>query len=247
MGEQGGSQAGAGDTGVLGGNGMGDGGQGQGRGGQGGQGQGGQGNTPDNTEFLSTLPEDIRGHEALKGVQDLSGLAKAFVEAKTTNAPATPEDYSTEGHKHLPEEISKAAVVMAHKAGMTQEQVTAVLAHMNRIAEQSKAHMLEDQQKAEGELRAAWGVGFEGNVAKVNNLLKRVAGDQSGEVADLLNKSGLSSNKTVMGFLLTMADSIREATLAPGTGGGGGGPRGMARTEGGMPMLNFPSMAKYQG
>jgi hypothetical protein len=150
--------------------------------------------------FLDNLPEDLRNHEALSGVENLEQLTKAYLDVRgqvdgLPKPPETPDEYSLTG---LPiqglgwdVDMEQSFRSAAREAGLTQDQFRAVL---DWGVGQSRAQvdaLARTKANAANTLRSAWGQHYERNLEKARRTGARLFGDAFAEVAD---GTGLGNN-----------------------------------------------------
>ena len=176
------------------------------------------------TGFMSTLPEDIRGHEAFgrfKDSADGSDMAKHYLEivGKVPAVPDSPDGYEVkvpEDMKINPERIA-AFKQLAHKQGLTQDQVNAIVdenvATGQASAESRAAKIEEVRNKSINGLKDEWGPSYEENVDLARKAIN-AAGDKS--FVDFLNNTRLGDNPTVIKFFHGLGKLISEDAFLKG-------------------------------
>ncbi len=149
---------------------------------------GGSGN-----EFLSMIPEEIRGHPSISPIKDVENLARSYVNAQRLigadkipmpanpteedldriydrlGRPSTPEDYGIAADGSVvTEEVAKEYSDIAHKLRLTPDQAQGILEYYRGTVEQSGAATLEMAEVAREEtvssLKQEWGRAFEQKV-----------------------------------------------------------------------------------
>jgi len=149
---------------------------------------GGSGN-----EFLSMIPEEIRGHPSISPIKDVENLARSYVNAQRLigadkipmpanpteedldriydrlGRPSTPEDYGIAADGSVvTEEVAKEYSDIAHKLRLTPDQAQGILEYYRGTVEQSGAATLEMAEIAREEtvssLKQEWGRAFEQKV-----------------------------------------------------------------------------------
>jgi len=187
------------------------------------------------------LSDDLKGHEAFKGVENIEQLAKAHVDAlgKLADVPKAPEkadaydigDVKTEtiGWDETAETSFREAGLAA---GLTQDQFKAMIDWaVNRSGEIGKA--LEAQKaEASESLRKDWGQNYDTNMKKVGKVLSLAFGEKAAEMVtamgignlpeaakQLLEFSGkLSEDLFVDGNAAPSGDKTAAETLYPNQG-----------------------------
>lgn len=149
---------------------------------------GGSGN-----EFLSMIPEEIRGHPSISPIKDVENLARSYVNAQRLigadkipmpanpteedldriydrlGRPSTPEDYGIAADGSVvTEEVAKEYSDIAHKLRLTPDQAQGILEYYRGTVEQSGAATFEMAEIAREEtvssLKQEWGRAFEQKV-----------------------------------------------------------------------------------
>ncbi len=202
--------------------------------GAGGTGTGDTG-TPD---FAQMLPDDLRGHEALKGFTDAGSLAKAYVEAsgRIPKIPEGPDKYAFDAKLDAKEAKEWAAA--AHKAGLTQEQAAAALGYMASREEARTASEIAAYEAEVADLRKAWpGDQFDKNLATAQKAVKRFGGE---DFIKFLNDTGLGNRRAMIETFHKIGSMMSEDSLLVGDQRPPAA--GVKRNEFGQPTLTFPSM-----
>lgn len=160
--------------------------------------EGGGGDT--GSGFFDGLPEELRSHEALSGVENLEQLTKAYLDVRgqvdgLPKPPETPDGYSLSGLavQGLGWDVGmeQSFRTTAREAGLTQDQFRAVL---DWGVGQSRAQvdaLAQAKTNAADTLRSAWGQHYERNLEKARRTGARLFGDAFVEVAD---GTGLGNN-----------------------------------------------------
>jgi hypothetical protein len=199
MSEQTGQSAGTGNTGSQGGD------------ASGGNGDGGQ-------TFVSSLPQDIQGHEQIASFDSAEGLARGYLElhgkhtelsGKVPVVPETPAAYEfSYPDGFTPNEQAMSQIrEQAHKLGMTQEQAQAYVT--SRINAQVAKQQADKRayEKAAGELKAEWGDDFEANTQAAQRALENLASE---EVRAEINRLGLGKNPMFVRFFHNLSTVLSE-------------------------------------
>lgn len=188
--------------------------------------------------FIDSLPEDLRGNEALSGFTDAAGLAKAHVEL-LEKVPVAPESYDFGETALTGKGFTEKFVEVAKEKGLSQEQASGVY---NMFAEIEQAAMDKQSAIAESwkaEVKKMWpGAAMAQNVAAAREAFSKFGGK---ELAALMKKTGMGDNPLVLKTFAAINKAISEDGF---TQDGGKPPVGLKRTIDGTPMLGFPSMDK---
>jgi hypothetical protein len=238
-----GNQAGTGDTGTPQGDGTGDEGA---RGNQ--QGTGDTGNPRgDGTDaqgaqakWHDTLPEEIRADERLTALASVEDLAKGYLEltGKARKAPEKPDAYTFAAPDGVTvdREFLDRARSDAHKAGMSDEQFSAMAGWYLKEQQALSERAAQEEEAGLNQLKKTWGNKFEANAELAKKTAKALLND-----ADLqwLDTSRMGNHPVLARLFQTIGEVIGEDSLAPG-----GRPRKprsaeVPRTPGGEPMLHF--------
>jgi len=205
----------------------------------------GQGGTP--PSWRDGLPDALRGHDALKGFENVEKLAQRYVDVhdKVPQVPASPDKYALDGIK-ASDAVLKSYREMAHKAGMTEAQAKAGFEYwaglaqsQRQVAQQAaEAAAKTASEAAETKLKADWGANYEANMAKAKETLKRFGGD---EFIQFLDTSNLGNNPTMARFLLEVRKVMSEDVFVPNPGNQ---PNKGPVDALGHRRLDFPSMKK---
>lgn len=200
---------------------------------------------PDN--WRDTLPQDLKDEPALKTVHDFNALVKSFVHAQKTigadkvvipGKNATPDDWNMffqkvgvpKDSKDFKIELPKDATFdnefvdsfrdAAHKANLLPNQAQALVNWFNEANSKKMALMSTDQkvenQKQLDSLKAEWGEAFQAKTQQANLALSHF--DPKGEIVKALKQAGLQSNATMIRFLASVGEGLKEDGFA-GEGG----------------------------
>jgi hypothetical protein len=169
------------------------------------------------------LADDLKGHESLKGIENLEQLVKAHVEntgklAGLPVAPETPDAYDmgefkvdSIGWDNDAETSFRAA---AHEAGITQDQFSKVMAWaVDRSGELGKAFDAEKAKAAES-LKEEWGNEYDVNMKRVGKTIDLAFGE---EAAEVVNKLGIGNMPSVAKALLKFSAMLSEDAFVDGT------------------------------
>jgi len=211
--------------------------------------------TPNNSDFLNSLPEDLRGNELFAGFEDLGGLANSFLEKSGQLSerdetigrlnqsipvvPESPDGYEFSTPEGFSEEDLQEFRQFAHDTGMTQDQANRAMEHSIKIQRAAEQNKLEAEANAIGTLKTEWGDNFETNAKMATDAVARFGGD---ELKAFLNESRLGNNPLLIKMFHKIAVAISEDSLL--TGNQGRVPKERRRGIDGKPMLNFHSMEK---
>ena len=200
-----------------------------------------------NAEFLGSISEDLRGNEALSSIEDVNGLARAFVDTqaqfselqgKIPQVPATAADYGVDIPEGYNEQAMSEFLELAHSTGLSSDQVNSLLKYQHEKATaKAQAGEAEVQKGLEG-LTREWGANFEANAALANSAVNYFGGEA---LKQYMNDSGRGNNAVEIKAWLKVAQSMSEDTLLTGsTNESKQRPIGVD----GRPQLEFPSMKK---
>ena len=205
--------------------------------------------SPTPPAFQDTLPEDLKGSEYLKDVEDPHTLARYYVDLKKDylRAPDTPDGYefeAPEGFMASPEELSRFKAV-AHESGINQKQFGQLMGLQVTSQKEAltalKTQMEKRQAESETALKTEWGDNYEKKLESARRVLnhEKIADE---EFKKFLEDTRFGDHPRVIKLFAKMADLISEDTFnKPGTGEQ---QPSQPRTEDGRPMLKFPSMQK---
>jgi hypothetical protein len=196
--------------------------------------------------WLNQLPQEIREHEAMKGIETVESLAQKRVDSFTSQpvVPATPADYKFD----LPEGYVINDVEMnqfkdlAHSLNMPQDIAAKLIAfdseRVNRAIETHKKNEQAELNKAEVALKNEWGQEYEVNLALANKVVERFGNE---ELKTALADSGFGRHPLFVQMFHAIAAAMSEDTLA------GGEETRVLETDGpkigeyGQPQLKFPN------
>jgi hypothetical protein len=169
------------------------------------------------------LADDLKGHESLKGIENLEQLVKAHVEntgklAGLPVAPETPDAYDLGEIKvdsiGWDNDAEKSFRATAHEAGITQDQFSKVMAWaVNRSGELGKTFEAEKAAAAES-LKTEWGKDYDVNLKKVGKTIDLAFGD---EAAAVVNKLGIGNMPSVAKALLKFSAMLSEDVFVDGS------------------------------
>lgn len=186
---------------------------------------GGGGDTP---VFLESLNEEVRGNEALSGIESADALATKYIEnvgsqeelrSQIPKVPEKAEEYAYEfgADAKVNEEAVTEFKGVAHKLKMSAEQFKGM---MDYDAARSKATRESHQKLADdtkAELVKDMGDDYAPNLKLAQKVLKAFGAEA------LMNDVELGNSTVLFKALVKMGKTISEDKLeAPGGGGGGG-------------------------
>jgi hypothetical protein len=199
--------------------------------------------------FQDTLPEDLRGNEHLKEVENPETLARYYVDLKANYLapPETADGYEyeiPEGFMATDEELARFKNV-AFENGLNQKQYQKLM-ELNVTSQKEAFEKLNQTIEAKREesitaLKTEWGADYEKKLESAKSVLnnEKVADEN---FKKFLEDTRFGDNPQVIRFFAKMSELISEDTFnKPGTGDKAPEP---PRTEDGRPMLRFPSMEK---
>jgi len=227
----------------------------------------------DRPAWTEQLADDLKGHEGLTRFETLTDLGKAYVdlEGKAKNSvqllgenpsdeeratffnqlgrPEAPEGYELK-RPDLPEGINyseedeKAFRQFAHEQGLTNAQAKSIfdLYHSRVTDTYQKLEQArkEAREQAETRLKGEWGDKYDGNVELAKRAVRHF-GDE--DFNRFLDASGFGDNPALIKVFHKIAQAVSEDLIEAGATSPGG-KQGPERTDGGTPMLSFPSMEK---
>jgi hypothetical protein len=151
--------------------------------------------------------------------EELAALRTKLAGAGVIEAPPpTPEAYQVTAPP-LPDGVEwnadaqKDFLQAAHRAGLTQPQVQAVLgwygAFIGGVTRESESQA----QAAVQELQAEWGPLFDKKVTLASRAIKQIGGDPA---LDLLNSRGLGNHPVIVRMFATIGEELAEDGFIPG-------------------------------
>ena len=188
----------------------------------------------------SIQSEDLRGHDALKSIADVDGLAQEFITLKEAQ-PTLPD--SIDGYAYelpegvsLNEEESASFKQIALDSGFTADQYSAMMKF--DLDRQNKANEAVEARATEASdaLKTEYGDKYDENLELAKSVLKRYKAEE------LMGDKDLGSNPAFFSLLVAFAGSVSEGNLE--TGGSPGGADTRERGIDGSPMLDFSDMDK---
>lgn len=191
---------------------------------------GGGGDPQPQPTFLESLPEDLRGHSMLKGMEKAEGadVVKSLVEMldKVPKAPENrdgyqfqiPEKYQYFNTEEL-EAFKDFALENNLSTDLAQKMVNFDLARMERTLNSIDT----EQQQAAQELRKTWGKDYDDNLKKAQSVIKAfapIAGKINGKpVTELLTQDGFfgfGNVPQVVALFHAISTAISEDWLSRG-------------------------------
>jgi hypothetical protein len=241
-GDHGGAGGSNGDNGGGDGDGTGgDGGGGAGGdGGSGGDGGGGDGGAP---EWLGSLPDELKGNEALTGIKDIQTLAADYLDlqGKQVVVPEKPDDYTftaPEGSNMNDDELSGVKEAF-HRAGIPDKMAASlfgeIVADRKATAERHEQALVKMKTDTEAALASKWGNDAKKNTGLADQAVKVIFGE---EFSKFMQASGLGSNAAFVEGMYKISSLIKEDDFEAG----GGSADTRKRDDAGRPMFEFPSM-----
>jgi hypothetical protein len=194
-------------------------------------------------EFISSLPETIRGNQSLSQFDSPTKLAESYVELEKkyqesmSKLPVVPNDAS--GYK-LPDGVDAQSASqflnVAHQLGLSDAQVGKLIEFDRSIKSQIVNQNIAQEKEAINTLRSEWGEKFDSNVEIAKQAVEKFGGP---ELKEFLEKSRLGNHPIFAKVFHKIGTLISEDSLKSG----GGSPIDARPTmSDGKPMLKFPSM-----
>lgn len=182
--------------------------------------------------WRDALPEDLRGHDRLKGYDNPEALVRDFLK------PKAPEAYAPVEGLHKDDPLVKDFYAAAKTSDLSQEQANAVLdVYRKRVqAEIQRREKSYDEGKAE--LAKEWG---EGMASKLEAANKAISTFCHPALVEKLKKSGFDNDPDAVRFFAKLGEAISEGSVATGPTSRS---NGIERTPGGSPMFSFNTMEK---
>jgi hypothetical protein len=153
-------------------------------------------------DWKASLPEELRGNEALASFKDPGELVKDYLSVREKAAaatqpvvPDTPDGYKyeppkIEGVKDLTPEMQadlKGLMALAHKNKLSNEQAQGLV---NWYAEELQSSMKTAQGEVEkllDPLKKEWGTKYEDNLAEATLAVQKIGGEK---LLDALKRGG---------------------------------------------------------
>lgn len=195
---------------------------------------------PPQPAWIESLPEELRAHDDFKG-KELAQVAKDYLELKE-KVPIVPESPAAY-ELTVPEGMSVNQPLMegfkdvAHKAGLTKEQASAINDYYNGSVKVEHERALAETETAKEALRAEWGDAYAKNLEFANLAFAKFVPEK---LRGRIIASGEGRNPDLIKAFLAVSQAVSESAWAEPAPPK---PTTVQRTEGGSPVLAFPSMA----
>lgn len=199
-------------------------------------------------KWRETIPEDIRNDASLKDIKDITSLAKSYVNAQKLigskisipqegdetawndiytklGRPESPEKYQIK-RPNIPdgmvynEDLEKKFLPIAHKIGLNNRQVDALIAWQTDVMKEESEQYKQDMKDAEERLKKEWGNDYNNKISIAQRVVKDYANQ---EVVDFLEKTRLGNNPAFIKFIYEIGSALVEEGAAPKGGAGAGG------------------------
>jgi hypothetical protein len=202
------------------------------------------GGTPESWTSVFSA-DDLKGNEAFKGFENADQLGQKYLEvseklAGIKQAPETADAYELPTLDGLPYQDTDLNALrdVAHKAGLTQDQMTALMTWHNEYTQnQVKAiteQAQERQTKAMEALKGEWGDDYENRINGAKNALSKLTGD---DFKQFLEDTRAGDHPALIKAFDSIARAMKESDILDG-----GKPnltKDVQRTPGGTPVLDF--------
>jgi ribosomal protein L20 len=191
-------------------------------------------------KWYDSFPDDLKGNEAITGLDGPESLAKGFIEAQGKLAeyeaskpviPGKPEEYDLPvKFEGLPEELTKEAAASIAKnallAGLTKDQagklMAGLLADEKASLTQATADIKKAQEATITELKKEYGDKYQekldNGILRINQIAAK-AGMEGDAFKAFINETGIGDNKTFIKFAIALADLISPDTFEQNQGG----------------------------
>lgn len=188
--------------------------------------------------FMDSLPEDLRGNEALSSFTDAGSLAKAHIEL-LGKIPKVPDSYDFGETALTGKGFTEKFIEAAKEKGLSQDQASGIYEMFAGIEQAAMDKQSATLESWKAETKKMWpGSSLKENLESARAAFMRFGGK---ELASLMVKTGMGENPTILKAFAAINKSISEDGFLSG---GDSAPVKLARTDGGTPMLDFPSMDK---
>lgn len=170
--------------------------------------------------WLDGLPDDLKASDLLKGVPDVAGLAKAFLETqgKLPKVPESPDKYEIKLPDGAVEDDGiKALRDFAHKSGLTNEQVNGVLGLHGQI---TKRAIEKAMVEGEAALKTELGAKFAETVDLANRAVRQFL---DADMVQFLERTGLANNPGVVKMFAKIGQAMGEDKFVTSDKGQGQG------------------------
>lgn len=205
----------------------------------------GAGGTPEpgDSFSLDSLPEAMRGHASLTGIDSLESMGQRLIDTHG-RVPVVPENADAykltvgEGQQ-INEDFQKSFKAMAHEGKFTQSQVDTLTKFWSEATTSQQKGQIDALEKAFGETKAKlvedWGDKYDANIQGAHAMIQKFGGPAL--VAEL-NMSNLGNNPELAKFLHKISVAVSEDSIKPGGDPPPSGPVG----TGGKKIMRFESM-----
>jgi len=194
-----------------------------------------------NPSFIESLPDDIRGHEAIKNFDSAEKLARAHLETlgKVVIPPESADKYeiTIPDGKQVNREFMAGFKTWAHEAGLSQKQAETLAAKYIAFEDAQLAAYSKAAEAQVNAVKIEWGDKFDANVAIAHKAVEQFC---TAEDKRYLDESGLGNNPTLVRMFYKIGLAMNDDTMGQGRQVPAG--QQMPRTSGGTPQLSFPSM-----
>ena len=172
--------------------------------------------------WLDALPDDLKGNEVLKTAK-LDEVVQSYL-----NRPVVPE--KPEGYV-IPQGAAPdpAMLLAAHKVGLTQPQLDALLKFSQESAQMSQNAVTAATQKGLTELKTQWGAEFDSNVVIAKRVLKQFDTPDKA-LSSMLQTTGAGNNKVVIEFFHRLGKVLSEDGYLKSGDSGSNTPKSLAET-----------------
>lgn len=189
----------------------------------------------DNQDWKSTLSEDLKNDPTLSNFKDVESLAKTVVHQQKVlgnripipktdeeklevynklGRPETAEKYEvsipTDYKQYMPEEQVNQFKNVAHKIGLNNEQVNALVEYQKNTIDHEMnnqpARIDASRKESEKNLKDEWGYDYDKNVAKAKRALS-VYGDE--EILQLMNTEA-GNHPAVIKMFARLGEDVTE-------------------------------------
>ena len=199
-------------------------------------------------KWKEIVPEDIRNDASLKDIKDITSLAKGYVNSQKLigsklsipgendeaawntvydklGRPEAADKYQVK-RPEIPEgmayneDLEKQFLPVAHKLGLNNKQVNALVAWQTETVKQEVEQYKQGMKTAEEGLKKEWGNDYANKVSIAQRVVKDYANQ---EVVDFLEKTKLGNNPAFVKFIYEIGSALVEDGAAPKGGGSGSG------------------------
>lgn len=194
--------------------------------------------------WRDSLPEELRAEAAFAKFTDVAGLAKSYLNAekmigadkiplpgkhateadwqnvfKKLGAPESPDKYEFTADKGIAMDdgLLKGFKETACKAGILPKQAQGMLDWWNKTqaerGEQLQTQMKQFQEQGVKALKEEWGSAFDRNMRLAQSAVEHYGGK---EFVEWLNKTGLSSDPTMIRLMNKVGGTLKEDQIPMG-------------------------------